>query len=71
MTAAPPDGLASILFRALYADSGLITTGALHIVTPQGDTGLFISGSPGDIARRISVAPAPAPRPARQTGTST
>ena len=70
MTPAPPDGLASILFRALYADFDLITTGALHIVTPTG-TPVFISDSLGDIARRISVAPAPAPRPARQIGTST
>ena len=62
MTAAPPDGLAAILFRALYSDFDLITTGALHIVKPKG-TPVFISDSLGDIARRISAAPAPAPRP--------
>ena len=75
MTAAPPDDLASIIFRAFYSDFDVITAGALHIVKPKG-TPVFISDSLGDIARRISAAPAPAPGPPhpgqpRQTGTST
>ncbi len=74
MTAAPPAGLAALAFRALYRDSGLLTAGALHIVAPKG-TPLLTGDSPGEIARRISTASAPAPGPLqpgqpRHTGTS-
>ena len=73
MTPVLPGNLAAILFRALYRDFDLIPFGVLYIVVPKG-TPLLIGDSLGDIARQISVAPAPAPSrrgQPHQTGTST
>jgi hypothetical protein len=75
VTPAFPGNLTAIVFRALSREFDLITIGVLHIVAPKG-TPPLTGDSLGDIARKISAAPAPAPgRPYRgqhrQTGTST
>jgi hypothetical protein len=47
------DELTPRVFRALYTDYDLLTTGVVHIVTPKG-TPVFISDSLGDIAQQLT-----------------
>jgi hypothetical protein len=47
------DELTLRLFRALYSEYDLFTTGVIHIVTPKG-TPVFISDSLGQIALQIA-----------------
>jgi hypothetical protein len=47
------DELTPRVFRALYREYDLLTTGLIHIVTPKG-TPLFIGDSLGEIARQLA-----------------
>jgi hypothetical protein len=47
------DELTTRVFRALYPEYDLVTTGVIHIVTPKG-TPLFISDSLAHIARQLT-----------------